>query len=81
MTREVFCEWAVVSQEVGSKDFKGIFLICLIKKIGLLKCSFILEIIGRIQCFKIQQITKGTSLIFIECLQYAGNHAVDITLI
>lgn len=47
-----------MSQEVGAKDFKGIFLACLIKKMGLLK-SFILEIIGKGQWFKTQQIRKS----------------------
>lgn len=32
--------------EVGSKDFKEIFLACLIKKMGLFK-SFILEMTGK----------------------------------
>lgn len=30
--------------KIGSKDFKGIFLACLFKKMSYLKSSFILEI-------------------------------------
>lgn len=72
---------AVVSQEVGPQDFKGIFLACLIKKTDLLKSSFILDMIGRRPYSKTQQVRKGKALIFIECLQHARNYAVTITLI
>lgn len=47
---------------VGSKDFKGVFLACLIKKIGLFK-SFILEMTGKGQWFKIQWLRKSKALL------------------
>lgn len=45
-------DYETVSQKIGSKDFKGIFLAYLIKKMSLLKPSFILEIVGKEQWFK-----------------------------